>query len=135
MQFSKGKASSEAFSQLSEGAEFVGEISFKNGLRVNGFIKGKVRSEATLEIGQAGKMDAEIHVKKIVIRGEFHGVINASDRVEIMNEGRVYGDIYTPCLIIEAGALFEGHCNMSQTQNKANQPPEAPKASQETQKS
>jgi cytoskeletal protein CcmA (bactofilin family) len=135
MQFSKGKASSEALSQLSEGAEFVGEISFKNGLRVNGFIKGKVRSEATLEIGQTGKLDAEVHVKKIIIRGEFHGIINASDRVEILKEGRVYGDIYTPCLIIEAGALFEGHCNMSQTQGKANQPPEMLKASQETQKS
>jgi cytoskeletal protein CcmA (bactofilin family) len=118
MQFSKGKSSSESFSQLSEGAEFTGEISFKNGLRVNGFIKGKVRSEATLEIGPSGKMQAEVHVKKIVIRGEFNGIINASDRVEILKEGKVFGDIFTPCLIIEAGAIFEGHCNMSYSQNQ-----------------
>jgi len=113
MRFIKGKPENEIVSLLGEGAEMTGEISFTSGLRVNGLIKGKVRSEATLEIGPKGRVEAEVNIRRISINGEFHGVIRASDRVEIFKDGRVFGDIYSPCLIIEAGALFEGRCNMS----------------------
>ena len=112
MQFRKGKAEDEIVSHLSPGTELTGELSFTNGLRVDGIVKGKVRSEALLEIGPAGKVEAEIQVRKILVKGEFRGAIHASDRVEILKEGKVFGDIYSPCLIIEAGAIFEGRCNM-----------------------
>jgi cytoskeletal protein CcmA (bactofilin family) len=114
MQFMKGKATDEIVSFLGEGAEFAGELSFARGMRVKGLIKGKVRSEATLEIGPGGKIDAEVLVSRILIGGEFRGIIRASERVEILKDGKVYGDIYTPCLIIAAGAFFEGRCNMSE---------------------
>jgi cytoskeletal protein CcmA (bactofilin family) len=114
MQFMKGKAADEILSHLGEGAEFAGELSFVKGLRVSGIMRGKVRSEATLEIGPGGKIDAEITVRRVVINGEFRGIIRASERVEILKDGKVFGDIYTPCLIIEAGAVFEGRCNMSE---------------------
>jgi cytoskeletal protein CcmA (bactofilin family) len=113
MQFKKGKETDEIVSLLGEGAELNGEITFTNGLRVDGVVKGVVRSEAALVVGRTGKVEAEVNVKKIFISGEFHGVIHASDRVEIYKDGKVYGDIYSPCLIIEAGAIFEGQCTMS----------------------
>lgn len=113
MQFKKGRAEDEILSILGEGLEMTGEISFTSGVRVNGVVNGKIRSEAVLEIGPTGKVDAEITIRKILINGEFRGAIHASDRVEIHRDGKAYGDIYTPCLIIEAGAIFEGRCNMS----------------------
>jgi cytoskeletal protein CcmA (bactofilin family) len=112
MKFKK-EEQDEMTSLLGEGVEFVGELSFNFGLRVDGTVKGKIRSESMLIVGPKGKVEAEVSIKRIAINGEFHGVINASDRVEINRDGKVYGDIYTPCLIIEAGALFEGKCNMS----------------------
>jgi cytoskeletal protein CcmA (bactofilin family) len=112
MQFGKGKSPDDIASHLGEGTELNGELTFTQGLRVDGVVRGKVRSEALLEIGPQGKVDAEVEVRKILIRGEFRGAIHASDRVEILKDGRVYGDIFSPCLIIEAGAFFEGRCNM-----------------------
>ena len=109
----KKEAPDEIVSLLGEGVEMVGEISFSNGLRVDGVIKGRIRSEAALLIGPKGKVEAEVNIRRVSINGEFRGVIHASDRVEIHKEGRVYGDLFTPCLIIEAGALFDGKCNMS----------------------
>ncbi len=113
MKFSKDKPE-EIASILAEGVEFAGELSFAHGLRVDGVVKGKVRSEAFLVIGPKGKVDAEVVIRRISINGEFRGVVRATERVEVHKEGRVYGEIYTPCLIIEAGALFEGKCNMSE---------------------
>ena len=112
MKFKK-EEQDEMTSLLGEGVEFVGDLSFNFGLRIDGVVKGKVHSESMLIIGPKGRVEAEVSIKRISINGEFRGVINASDRVEIHKDGKVYGDIYTPCLIIEAGALFEGKCNMS----------------------
>jgi len=109
----RGKTKDETISHLGEGTELSGEISFVNRLSVNGVIKGKVHSDAILEIGPGGKVDAEVEVRRILINGEFHGTIRASERVEILKDGKVFGDIYSPCLIIEAGAVFEGRCNVS----------------------
>jgi cytoskeletal protein CcmA (bactofilin family) len=114
MRFIQGKSTDEIVSHLAEGAELVGELSFTNGVRIEGVVKGKVHAEAILEIGPAGKIEAEATVRNISIRGEFRGIIHASDRVEIHKEGKVYGEIFSPCLIIEAGAVFEGSCNMSE---------------------
>jgi cytoskeletal protein CcmA (bactofilin family) len=114
MQFKKGKEVDEIVSVLGEGTEISGEVSFTKGLRVEGSVKGKVRSDTILVIGTSGKMDAEVNVRRISIDGEFRGTIRALERVEIHKDGKVFGEIYSPCLIIEAGALFEGRCNMSE---------------------
>jgi len=104
----------EIISLLGEGVEVVGDISFTHGLRVDGTIKGKIRSEATLVIGPKGKVEGEVSIRRVSVTGEFRGTIHASDRIEIHREGKVCGDLFTPCLIIEAGAFFEGKCNMSE---------------------
>jgi len=117
MKFTKDNQD-DILSNLGEGVELVGELTFTRGLRSDGTIKGQIRSESFFAIGQKGKVEAEITIKRITINGEFRGTIRASDRVEIQKDGKVYGEIYTPCLIIEAGAIFEGKCNM--TEKRAN---------------
>lgn len=119
MRFMQGKSADEIVSDLGEGAELSGELSFANGVRINGSVQGKVHAATILEIGPTGKINAEVHVRTLSIRGEFRGIIHASDRVEIHKEGKVYGEIFSPCLIIEAGAVFEGRCNMSSSPKPA----------------
>jgi cytoskeletal protein CcmA (bactofilin family) len=110
----KRESGDEIVSILGEGAEFQGELSFTHGIRVDGIVRGKIRSDSSLVIGIKGKVDAEVTIRRIAINGEFHGTIRSSERVEIHKEGKVYGDIFTPCLIIDAGAMFEGKCNMNE---------------------
>jgi cytoskeletal protein CcmA (bactofilin family) len=119
MRFNRNKSANEIVSHIGKGAEVTGEVSFASEMLVDGIIKGKVNSEAVLVIGPGGKVDAEVNIRKISISGEFHGIIRASDRVEIHKEGKVFGEIFTPCLIIEAGALFEGRCTMGNSQKAA----------------
>jgi cytoskeletal protein CcmA (bactofilin family) len=113
MKFKK-ETSDEVTSILAEGTEVSGEVTFAQSLRVDGIVRGKILSEACLSIGPTGRVEAEVRIRRVSVSGEFRGVIHASDRVEIHKEGKVYGDLFTPCLIIEAGALFEGKCNMSE---------------------
>lgn len=125
MKFKKENAD-EILSILGEGVEFQGELSFAHGIRVDGAVRGKIHSESCLVIGPKGKVEADVAIRRISIHGEFRGSIQASDRVEIHRGGKVYGDLFTPCLIIEAGALFEGKCNMDESRaGRANTAPAA----------
>ena len=114
MGINKVKKDNEIVSLMSKGTEVDGDISFSGGMRVDGTIRGRVRSEGSLIIGASGLIDAEVSVRNISIDGEFRGIIRASDRVDIHKDGKVFGDIYSPCLIIEPGATFEGRCNMGE---------------------
>ena len=108
----KKENADEILSILGEGVEFQGELSFTHGIRIDGTVQGKIRSDASLVVGPKGKVSADIAIRSISINGELRGTVHASERVEIHKMGRVFGDLYTPCLIIEAGAVFEGKCNM-----------------------
>jgi len=48
----------------------------------------------------------------VVIAGRFDGVIFAKGRVEIQAKGVVTGEVHSPCLVIEAGGIFDGRCHM-----------------------
>ena len=119
MGFMHGKSANEIGSQLGEDVELSGDFHFTKGVRISGVVKGKVLADALLEIGPTGRVEAEIQVRRISILGEFNGIIRASERVEIHKEGKVHGEIFAPCLIIESGAFFEGHCNMGEQEAPA----------------
>ena len=61
-----------------------------------------------------GKVDANIEVAVAVIHGTINGDIIATQRLELGRAAKVNGNIQTPSLIIEQGAVFEGTCKMVQ---------------------
>jgi cytoskeletal protein CcmA (bactofilin family) len=71
-------------------------------------------SSGTLIVGANGKVDANIEVAVAVIHGTINGDIIATQRLELGRAAKVNGNIQTPSLIIEQGAVFEGSCKMLQ---------------------
>jgi cytoskeletal protein CcmA (bactofilin family) len=90
--------------------EIIGELHFKGTFRVDGQFKGKVDSESILIIGDSGKVEADIKIGHIIINGEIKGNIQASEKVEVNANGRVFGTIISPKLIVEEGAYLEANC-------------------------
>ena len=91
---------------------FEGTISAKQGLRIDGSVKGKIQCEGTLVIGSEGKVAAETFADNVLIAGEFRGNITAKNRLEITEQGKVYRDITTAKLVMAPGVVFNGRCNM-----------------------
>jgi cytoskeletal protein CcmA (bactofilin family) len=97
------------------GTVVTGEANFKAMMRVDGHLSGRVSSSSgTLIVGANGKVDANIEVAVAVIHGTINGDIIATQRLELGRAARVNGNIQTPSLIIEQGAMFEGSCKMVQ---------------------
>src|SRR4030095_10194178 len=82
-------------------------------LQVGGRLSGRVISESgSLMIEQAGDVQADIEVGVCVIRGAVRGNVTASARVEIYKTATVQGDITTPVLLVEEGAMLSGAITM-----------------------
>ena len=98
---------------LGEGTEITGEIKFTEIMRVDASISGSVHSEhGSLLVMEKGHIKADVDAGTVEVGGTVEGKITARTSVKILATGRVYGDIYTPALIIEYGAVFEGKCSM-----------------------
>src|SRR2546430_8839358 len=100
---------------VGNGTTLTGEASFKGMLRVDGTLSGNVRSEdGTLIVSTNGRVEANVEVAVAQIYGTVNGDITASKRIEMGRVAKVTGNIQTPALVIENGAIFEGSCRMVQ---------------------
>jgi cytoskeletal protein CcmA (bactofilin family) len=95
------------------GTVVSGDAEFKGMLRIDGRFTGRVRSEkGALIVSAGGVVEADIAVASAKINGTVNGDIVATERIELGRSARVNGNIQTPALVIEDGAIFEGSCRM-----------------------
>lgn len=114
---------------IDQESEFKGDLIFKGSFRIEGSFKGTINSDALLVVGERGKVEADVKVGQLVINGEIRGTLQASERIEVHNKGRVFGTLLTPTLVVEEGAYLEATC---QTKG-AGKPAAAPQAKEPTQ--
>ena len=105
---------------LAEGTEIHGEVRFRDVLRVDGKITGKVISEKELVVGESGDVEAEVEVGILSVSGKVTGKIHVKDKLEIHPTGRVVGDLTLekPNLVIHEGGVFEGNIDMNAGKKK-----------------
>jgi cytoskeletal protein CcmA (bactofilin family) len=105
---------------LGEGTDINGEVKFSEIMRVDASISGTITSDSgSLLVMEKGRIKATIQAGSVEVSGIVEGTITAKTSVKIHSTGRVYGDIYTPALIIEHGAVFDGKCHMLNGKDQA----------------
>jgi cytoskeletal protein CcmA (bactofilin family) len=115
---------------VGHGTVLTGETTFQMMLRVDGHLTGSVSSEGgTLIVGTNGQVDANVSVGVATINGVVNGDVIGTEKIQLGRTARVTGNIATPRLIIEEGAVFEGGCNMMRAREE--QENEAAAAAQE----
>jgi cytoskeletal protein CcmA (bactofilin family) len=98
---------------VGHGTTLTGETEFHAMLRVDGHLIGTVSSQSgTLIIGTNGQVDANVSVAAAMINGAVNGDIVATEKLQLGRTARVIGNIQSPRLIIEEGAILEGGCSM-----------------------
>lgn len=92
-------------------AHFRGEIISEGGVRVDGIFEGTVETTGNLVIGESAKVIAQIKAENISISGAVKGNIYGN-RVEILETGRVWGDLTIKSLLLNEGAYLRGQTTM-----------------------
>ena len=98
---------------LGSDALFKGTLSFEGTVRIDGKFEGVVNTKDTLVIGETGDMQADIDVGILVCKGNLHGTVVASKKVEMHPASKITGNVQTPAVSIELGAVLDGHLNMT----------------------
>src|SRR4029078_2776145 len=113
MKIVKNNGDDNTYGLLGKGVEVTGDILFAERLQVEGKVVGKLMSESgTLIIEETGRVEAEVDVAVCVIRGTLEGNVRAKSRIEVRKASRVRGDLTTPVLLVEEGAVFNGNIGM-----------------------
>ena len=98
---------------VGHGTVLTGETNFQAMLRVDGHLLGTVASESgTLLVGTNGQVDANVAVSTAIVNGLVNGDIVATERIQLGRTAKVIGNIQTPRLVLEDGAILEGSCAM-----------------------
>jgi cytoskeletal protein CcmA (bactofilin family) len=108
---------------VGSGTSITGDATFKAMLRVDGRFSGRITSSSgTLVVGSGGQVDANIEVAVCTIQGTVNGDVIATQRIELGRAARLSGNLQTPSLIIEQGAVFEGTSKMMEQKSAAERP-------------
>ena len=92
-------------------AYFRGDIQSDGGIRIDGVIEGTIEATGNLVVGEGAKIIANIQANNISISGAIKGDINGN-RVEILETGRVWGDLTINSLLLNEGAYLRGQTTM-----------------------
>jgi cytoskeletal protein CcmA (bactofilin family) len=88
----------------------TGKLSFSSPTRIDGVLRGEVRSTALLVIGEKGSVDGTLRASELLILGEVRGEVQGARRVEIGAGGRVYGRVQARVLIVQEGGFLDAEC-------------------------
>jgi cytoskeletal protein CcmA (bactofilin family) len=91
-----------------------GKLTGDEDLTVRGRVEGELTLTKTLIVEPSGVVKANVTVKNAVVSGVVVGNIQASESVELTQEGRMVGDIRAPRVIIVDGASFRGRVDMGE---------------------
>ncbi len=97
---------------LGRETSFNGVMRFKDSLKIDGSFTGEIVSTGFLYIENGASVTANIRVGSVVIGGTVKGNVEATEKLEMLATGKVFGNIRTAKLKIADGVVFEGKCEM-----------------------
>jgi cytoskeletal protein CcmA (bactofilin family) len=97
---------------VGNGTAIRGEIDIAGDLRIDGSVSGVIRSKAKIVMGEGAHVNGDIFCQNADISGEITGNIYVEELLTLKSTARIFGDIITKKLVIDAGADFNGKCQM-----------------------
>jgi cytoskeletal protein CcmA (bactofilin family) len=96
-------------------AVITGDIKSSSDITIAGSINGEVVAEGRVTVAEGGVVTGSISANEVVIQGTVTGDLKAQVSLAILGTSEVRGDVTTPVITIEPGAVFVGRCNTTST--------------------
>lgn len=106
---------------VSSSMRIEGELKSSGDIHIDGVITGKVHTNKDLFVGPNAQIDADVLAANATVAGVIHGDIIVKGQLQILETGKIIGNISCNSLGIREGAYFSGACKMTEPK------PESPK--------
>jgi len=97
---------------IGEGTVIQGDVIYEGGLHIDGKVEGNISAQsgstATLTLSKLGTVHGNIDVPTVVIDGEVQGDVTASERVQLIANSRITGNVKYNLIEMEVGAEVNG---------------------------
>ena len=100
---------------LTSDVELTGTLKFETELIFDGKLDGEIISEGTLILGKNAVVKGEVRTKSVTIHGTVNGNVTVQERCELKSNAELLGDLKAMRIIIEEGATFIGHSEVTPT--------------------
>src|SRR5215203_3087241 len=114
--FNKEKSAEKSISGsatlISPGTVLNGDVKSENDLRIDGTIKGNVKSDAKIIIGATGFVEGNVEGANADIYGRVAGNVGVKELLQLREQGNIEGNIVAVQLQIDPTAVFNGKCQM-----------------------
>ena len=98
---------------LGAGTQYHGQFNFQGVVRIDGGVIGDITSDGVLVLGEESYVEGHIRVAELVASGRIVGDVEASQRITLNNRSNIVGNLTTPTVVIEDGAIINGQVRMS----------------------
>lgn len=90
-----------------------GDIVVDGFVRVDGDLRGSLRTTGKLVIGSAARCNASLTARSAVIGGVVRGDVCVTERLTVLDGGVIVGNVFAPMLDAEANVLIHGDVEVS----------------------
>ncbi len=97
---------------LARETKINGDLETEGDIRIDGRVSGKILAKGKVVVGSEGYVEGVIKCKNIDISGELKADIQAEELTVLKATAKITGNIITPKISIEPGAIFVGNCKM-----------------------
>ena len=132
--YNETETTTTAINLIGAGTEITGDVNSNSDIRIDGTMKGNLKTTGKVVIGETGKVNGEIDCKNSEVLGEVKGKIKVGELLSLKATAKIFGDIITKKLAIEPGSKFTGNCLMGE-ESLSNVRKEEPKFGNKEQKS
>ncbi len=94
--------------RVGRGVRLEGKLTFAGTVRIEAVFQGAIVTDGVLVVGEGAKVNAQITAGSLVVEGEVNGNVKAKEAVELKQTAVLRGEVETPSLSVERGAVFEG---------------------------
>ena len=106
-----------SINMIGVGTRIEGEIFSESDFRIDGTVKGTVKTNSRLVVGKDAKIEGDVEARFMDISGTVSGNVQVTEMLSLKSSAVVEGDLSTGQLYIEAGARFNGKCQMGQSRS------------------
>jgi cytoskeletal protein CcmA (bactofilin family) len=117
-QKSSPEQDAKSINLISKGTRIAGDMISEGDIRIDGYLKGNIKSKGRLVVGETGAIEGEIECGNVEVAGKVKGKITALELLTMKATAMVSGEITTTKLAVEPGSLFTGTCRMGQIPEK-----------------
>jgi cytoskeletal protein CcmA (bactofilin family) len=90
-----------------------GKIKTDGSIRIDGKLVGDLVSKANAALGANGVIEGNLTARNVTLAGKVTGTVTAAEKLVLEARSIVKGDVRAARLVVDEGAVFDGHCAMS----------------------